>query len=123
MEKKLPLPLRIFGLLFFGAAGLVAAACLAVFVITLVEGEPEWGVLGWSLFEFCALGCVFVLTRPAWIRKSLKNNPETANLPDPADDKYFAQLETWLKNGIIDKAEYRLLKERYSKLDIEDDYH
>lgn len=37
--------------------------------------------------------------------------------------KYLEQLDTFLANGIIDKAEYRLLKERYSKLDIEDDYH
>ena len=37
--------------------------------------------------------------------------------------KYIEQLESYLKNGIIDKAEYRVLKERYEKLDIPDDYH
>ena len=37
--------------------------------------------------------------------------------------KYLEQLDSFLANGIIDKAEYRLMKERYSKLDIEDDYH
>ena len=30
-------------------------------------------------------------------------------------DKYLAQLEEYLRNGIIDRAEYRLLKERYRK--------
>ena len=38
-------------------------------------------------------------------------------------EKYLEQIEGFLANGIIDKAEYRLLKERYSKLEIEDDYH
>ena len=37
--------------------------------------------------------------------------------------KYLEQLDSFLANGIIDRAEYRLLKERYSKLNIEDDYH
>lgn len=38
-------------------------------------------------------------------------------------EKYYEQLDSFLKNGLIDKAEYRLLKERYSRLEIEDDYH
>ena len=37
--------------------------------------------------------------------------------------KYLEQLDGFLANGIIDKAEYRLMKERYSRLNIEDDYH
>lgn len=38
-------------------------------------------------------------------------------------EKYLEQLDGFLANGIIDKAEYKLLKERYSRLEIEDDYH
>ena len=38
-------------------------------------------------------------------------------------EKYLEQIEGFLANGIIDKAEYRLMKERYSRLNIEDDYH
>ena len=38
-------------------------------------------------------------------------------------EKYLEQLDGFLANGIIDKAEYRLMKERYSRLNIEDDYH
>ena len=37
--------------------------------------------------------------------------------------KYIEQLDSYLKNGIIDKAEYRVLKERYEKLELPDDYH
>ena len=37
--------------------------------------------------------------------------------------KYIEQLDSYLKNGIIDKAEYRVLRERYEQLDLPDDYH
>ena len=37
--------------------------------------------------------------------------------------KYLEQLDGFLANGIIDKAEYKLMKERYNRLNIEDDYH
>lgn len=37
--------------------------------------------------------------------------------------KYLEQLDSFLANGIIEKDEYRLLRERYEKLDIADDYH
>ncbi|MCR5577248.1 MAG: hypothetical protein K6F56_09590, partial [Oscillospiraceae bacterium] len=37
-------------------------------------------------------------------------------------EKYLEQLDSFLANGIIDKDEYKMMKERYNKLDIEDDY-
>lgn len=37
--------------------------------------------------------------------------------------KYIEQLDSYLKNGIIDKAEYKVLRERYEKLELPDDYH
>ena len=36
-------------------------------------------------------------------------------------EKYFEQLHSFLNNGLIDRAEYWHLKERYSRLDIDDD--
>ena len=38
-------------------------------------------------------------------------------------EKYLDQLDSFLANGIIDRAEYRILRERYSKLEIDEDYH
>ena len=38
-------------------------------------------------------------------------------------EKYIQQLDSYLRAGLIDKAEYRALRDRYSKLDIPDDYH
>ena len=37
--------------------------------------------------------------------------------------KYLEQIDSFLANGVIDKAEYRVLKERYEKLDLPDDFH
>jgi hypothetical protein len=37
--------------------------------------------------------------------------------------KYMEQLESFLRTGLIDRNEYRILKERYMNLDIPDDYH
>ena len=38
-------------------------------------------------------------------------------------EKYMEQINSFLKNGLIDRSEYNALRERYSKLDIPDDYH
>ena len=38
-------------------------------------------------------------------------------------EKYMEQINSFLKNGLIDRAEYNALRERYSKLNIPDDYH
>ena len=38
-------------------------------------------------------------------------------------EKYIEQIDSFLSNGIIDKAEYRVLRERYEKLDLPDDFH
>ena len=36
-------------------------------------------------------------------------------------EKYYAQLDSFLKNGIIDRNEYKFMRERYAKMDIPDD--
>ena len=38
-------------------------------------------------------------------------------------EKYIQQLDSYLKAGLIDKAEYKIMKERYSELEIPEDYH
>jgi hypothetical protein len=38
-------------------------------------------------------------------------------------EKYLEQIDNYLKTGLIDRSEYRVLKERYMRLDIADDYH
>ena len=38
-------------------------------------------------------------------------------------EKYLQQLDSFLRCGVIDRAEYRTLRARYEKLDIDDDYH
>ena len=37
--------------------------------------------------------------------------------------KYLEQIDNYLKTGLIDKDEYRVLKNRYMNLDIPDEYH
>lgn len=38
-------------------------------------------------------------------------------------EKYIDQLDSYLKAGLIDRAEYKALKERYKNMDIPSDYH
>ena len=38
-------------------------------------------------------------------------------------EKYLRQLDEHLKSGLIDKAEYKLLCERYLRMDIDEDVH
>ena len=38
-------------------------------------------------------------------------------------DKYLEQIDGYLRTGLIDRNEYRVLKERYARIDIPDDYH
>lgn len=38
-------------------------------------------------------------------------------------EKYIHQLDNFLANGIIDKTEYRVLKERYDKINIPENMH
>lgn len=37
--------------------------------------------------------------------------------------KYLEQIEGFYKNGLIDRAEYKTLREKYEKLDLPEDYH
>ena len=37
-------------------------------------------------------------------------------------EKYYAQLDGFLKNGLIDREEYKFMRERYAKMNIPDDF-
>ena len=37
--------------------------------------------------------------------------------------KYLEQIENYLRTGLIDREEYKVLKARYMSIDIPDDYH
>lgn len=38
-------------------------------------------------------------------------------------EKYLEQVEGFYKNGLIDREEYKILRAKYEKLDIPEDYH
>ena len=38
-------------------------------------------------------------------------------------EKYLEQVEGFYRNGLIDRAEYKALREKYEKMDIPEDYH
>ena len=38
-------------------------------------------------------------------------------------EKYLEQVEGFYKNGLIDRAEYKVLREKYEKLELPEDYH
>lgn len=38
-------------------------------------------------------------------------------------EKYLEQVEGFYRNGLIDRAEYRALREKYEKLELPEDYH
>ena len=37
--------------------------------------------------------------------------------------KYLEQIDSFLRNGLIDRTEYNVLKARYERLNIPEDYH
>ncbi|MBQ9662506.1 MAG: hypothetical protein IJV40_05080 [Oscillospiraceae bacterium] len=38
-------------------------------------------------------------------------------------EKYLEQIDGYLRTGLIDRDEYKVLKERYMRIDIPEDYH
>ena len=38
-------------------------------------------------------------------------------------EKYLEQVEGFYRNGLIDRAEYKVLREKYERLDLPEDYH
>ena len=100
-------------------------------------------IYGLLIFTVLALVAVIGLARAAALSRRIAREPDNIPADRPAraavrapereeaiscahhtgKEKYIGQLDSYLKAGLIDKAEYRALKERYSKLDIPEDYH
>ena len=38
-------------------------------------------------------------------------------------EKYLEQIEGFYKNGLIEREEYKILRAKYEKLDLPEDYH
>ena len=110
----------------------IALASIAVVVVIAVIVSTV------SAAKKSAAGKTAPQTRPAQTRMpAVEKTPAAARRSAHRDEaeeavhcahsrgkeKYLEQLDGFLANGIIDKAEYRLMKERYSRLEIEDDYH
>ena len=127
--------------------GLIVLA--AVLAFNLVDGAADGNpmlivvVLG-SLIVLLAIAVTVAAVKKAAARGGVAERPvrsEAAGRRPPAfmrdaeqeeaihcahvrgKQKYIEQLDSYLKNGIIDKAEYRVLRERYEKLELPDDYH
>lgn len=109
----------------------------------LMRAEPG-RLIGFAIFAGLALLCLIGVLRALALSRRIAREPDNipAARPErsrPAErakaeeaiscahvngrEKYIQQLDSYLRAGLIDKAEYRALKERYSKLDIPDDYH
>lgn len=97
--------------LLIGIVGLVAVVAGIVFTVKAVNKNGKAGA-----------------SRPTSARRTPERGVEHAEQAvhcahSTGKQKYLDQLDSFLASGIIDKAEYKLMKERYSKLEIEDDYH
>lgn len=98
-------------------------------------------VYGLMIFAGLALIIVLALSRMSALSRRIRREPENIPVPRNAGvkapetedaitcehhtgkEKYLRQLDSYLQAGLIDRAEYRTLKERYEKLDIPEDYH
>ena len=98
-------------------------------------------VYGLMIFAGLALLVVLALSRMSALSRRIRREPENIPVPRSAGvkapetedaitcehhtgrEKYLRQLDSYLQAGLIDRAEYRTLKERYEKLDIPEDYH
>ncbi|MBO5497286.1 MAG: hypothetical protein J5967_07760 [Oscillospiraceae bacterium] len=97
----------------------------------LWRAEPT-RLLALGIFAVLALACLIsLLTAVAGLCRALRerqSRPELAARREKAvgsrypagREKYLRQLDDHLRNGLIDKAEYKLLRERYLRMDIGD---
>ena len=77
---------------------------------------------------------VYLRKKPSASAKANTHEPRVSAKPERGDDnkdairctcsqgrqRYLDQAELFLKNGIIDKAEYNVMKERYLKMELPD---
>ncbi len=81
-----------------------------------------------------ALRCLVLLGRIARCGAQGEDGPSPVRAARDAEEavrcqhaggreKYLEQLDSYLESGLIDKAEYRQMRERYERVNIPDDYH
>ena len=116
------------------AVFLVGCVLFVVSIVRMIRSAPAAKAASREAARFAASA------RPAATRKSpagVKPHPSIRlHAPDQPEAeeaihcahltgraKYMEQLDSFLKTGLIDREEYRVLKERYMSLDIPDDYH
>ena len=59
-----------------------------------------------------------------FMREEMAQNEQAVKCTHPSGkDKYIHQLDGFLANGLIDKNEYRILKDRYDKVVIPENMH
>ena len=110
--------------------GLYSRANMGHFLDNLQWFKPELNRLGMAaLFALAALIALVRVIELAVRLARLEGNPRAGAAreravvsPRGGQDRYLGQLDEYLKNGIIDRAEYRVLKERYSRQEIPEDY-
>ncbi len=120
----------------------VPIAILIAFKLRQIMSEIEWAIrvnfgvdriLRARSLDFIRMGLGVIMVLAGLVSlvrivvlsrrlNRLRGNPLTDASAERAvtgmrsgQDKYLCQLEEYLKNGIIDRSEYRLLKERYRK--------
>ena len=59
-----------------------------------------------------------------FMREEMAQNEQAVKCTHPSGkDKYIHQLDGFLANGLIEKNEYRILKDRYDKVVIPENMH
>ncbi|MBQ9248911.1 MAG: hypothetical protein IJ179_00915 [Oscillospiraceae bacterium] len=80
---------------------------------------------------------IMIISFVRWIsprKKAARPVPRAVKPPAESEDalhcdhrrgkeKYLQQLDNYLASGLIEREEYRVLRARYEKLEIDDDYH
>lgn len=57
------------------------------------------------------------------MRKAAAGEEAVSCQHETGKNRYIAQLDEFLKNGLIEKEEYNIMRRKYENLDIADDYH
>ena len=112
--------LALLELIGSGTAGI--AGPVVVLLVLAVGGFVTACVLGKKM-KGTKTGSVYHAERGRETAKRIlmreELNEEAVKCAHPrGKEKYIHQLDNFLANGLIDKAEYRVLKERYEKISI-----
>ena len=122
-------------------------AILAFLLLRSTRGDPQkLAVIAPLIVLFCVIAVISAARKKGGAKPAAKRSaqpaparaggavPRAGRRGDEAEEavrchhssgkqKYIEQLDGYLSAGLIDRDEYRVLKERYEKLDLPDDYH